>query len=474
MKTNYTTRPSVMRLARTLAPGPSPRSPSGLYPTVLRVPAADYQAFSSHVLARYLDTLKRFWPTAMLASAKNPHPTRVSDERLAEILYHSLMALMLTRQIDDEAAERFAPIFDVEPNKRWLVCDNTALRNVREHMLPGLFCAPSRTLLEETDGEPIVRAIELGGVLLRPNDGSAWELAKLHVRQGLSHSCVMAAHPLNHFPYDTVNGVTRKALPADHILRRLLEPHFYVQLSLNFGVLYSDRSVARNDQAHVYAPFAVTQAGQFGLLRAGWKGVEGSGHWRPYKFPIGLRKTLGPWGDFCRHYEAVIRRHVARILAGVSDVDPHVLRWADEISAHLPGFPSGLRIMAPGVLVEAVSSVIAGVSVLHTSEHFSYAAFEAQELPLRLRVPPPTSAHHPEFRDGDLTTRRDMFRQRMAREMFFKVHPLTLLQDVDYLLESVEHREAAAIFRGELREASRRLPGREYTPLRMMTASLQY
>lgn len=463
-----------MILARTLAPGPSPRSAQSLYPTVLRVPTADYQAFLREVVTRYEQTVKTFWPKAMLRAARAPHPRPVSDQRIAEMLWHSVAATMLTREIDEEAAQAFAPIFDAEGARSWLVCDLTSLRNVRGKMLPGLHSAPSRVLLEEAGELPVVRAIDLDGVLLRPTDGAAWELGKLFVRQGLSHTCIMARHPRNHFPYDTVNGVTRRTLPADHVVRQLLEPHFYIHLALNFGVLYSDRSVARNNQKEIYAPFATTEAGQFGMLRAGWKGIRGSVVWKPYRYPLGPVPVIGPYGDFCRHYVDVIRQHVARVLAGVDPTEPHILRWADEIAMHLPGFPSAIRILEPGMLQAAVTSVIAGVSVLHTAEHYTYSGLPVEDIPLRLRIPAPTSARHPGFRYEDVTTRRDVFRHHMAREMFFKVFPVRRLKDVEYRFHSAQHQRAADLFNGELAQASRKLPGREYVPLDMLAASLQY
>lgn len=465
---------NVHRLARTLAPGPSPRSGSSLYPTVLRVPVADYHTFLTTVVARYEDTLKSFWPKAIVRSARAPHPIAVPNERLAEIIWHTLAAAMLTREIDDEAARAFAPIFREHPDATWLVCDVTCIKNARGAMLPGMYGAATRVLLQETGELPVVRAIELEGTLFRPGDGPAWELASLFVRQGISHAVVMASHPRNHFPYDTINGVTRKLLPADHLVRVLLEPHFYIHLALNYGVLYSNRSVARNSQSDIYTPFCTTEEGQFRLMRAGWKGMEGSPVWRPYRYPMSGYAAIGPFGDFCRHYDAVVRRHVHRALAGVDASEVHLLQWADEISAHLPGFPSAIRIAQPGVLQDAVASMIAGVSVVHSSEHYTYSQVPVAELPLRLRVPPPRGATSAAFRYEDLTSRRDMFRQHMAREMFFRVYPVKRLDEVEYAFHDREQQGLGERFRRELREASRRLPGREYVPLHLFASSLQY
>ncbi|MFO0625541.1 MAG: hypothetical protein U0325_07970 [Polyangiales bacterium] len=475
MSADIATRPSMLRLVRTLAPGPSPHGAGSVYPTVLRVPVSDYGEFRARVVSRYEDTLKTFWPRAMLVAARSPHPRPISDARLAANFFHSVYATFLTRTLDAEAAQRFAPILDADPGARWLMADLTAMRALAGETLPGLYAAPSRTLLEaRDDGDPIVRAIDLDGALLRPGDGPAWELAKLFVAQGCAHASIMAQHPRNHFPYDTVNGVTRGTLPVDHVLRRLLEPHFYVHLALNFGVLYSNRSVARNDQANIYCPFPATEKGQFKLVRVGWRGVADSDVWRPFRFPLGLRTTLGPYGDFGRHYQAVIDRHAARVLADVDPTDPRILQWANGIALHIPGFPDALRIVEPGVLAQTAASIIAAVSLYHAIEHYTYSMIPLVEAPLRLRLAPPRSAAQPAFRYEDLSTRRDAFRQLLAHEMFFKVYPLKLLKDTEYLFDSPALRSHAATFRQELVDASRSLPGREYVPLTMISASLQY
>lgn len=467
-------RPSILHLARTLAPGPSPTAGSSLYPTVLRVPIADYRAFLSEVVTRYEHTLATFWPKAMLRSARVPHPRPMSDARLAEIIWHTLAAAMLTRTIDDEAAAVFAPILESNRRARWLVCDVSCIKNAKGKLLPGMYAAPTRVLLEETADDPIVRAIEVDGALIRPTDGCAWELASLFARQGISHAVIMASHPLNHFPYDTVNAVTRKLLPADHVVRRLLEPHCYIHLALNFGVLYSNRSVARNGQTNIYTPFCADEEGQFRITRAGWKGIPGSAVWKPYRYPLTPYAAVGPFGDFCRHYDEVIRAHVHRVLECVSPADPHVMRWADEVATHIPGFPGALRMSQPGVLADAVTTMIVGVSVVHSAEHFSYAAIDVDEVPLRLRVAPPTGPDAPPFRYEDLTNRRDMFRQHLAHEMFFKVFPVRRLAEVDYDFHDERLRDVGARFRSDLAGAARSLPGREYVPLSMIASSLQY
>lgn len=473
MVTRLSLSPHLHQSVPTLAPGPSPRSSQSLYPTVLNVPADDYDAFMREVVSRYEHTLMTFWPKAVLRSAAAPHPRRVSDARLAEIVWHTAAAAMVTRTIDPGAAEAFAPLLEASPQTPWLVCDLTCIGEARGELLPGLHAAPTRILLEETEGDPVVRAIEVDRALFRPTD-LAWELASLFARQGLSHAVIMASHPRNHFPYDTVNAVSRRLLPAGHLVRELLEPHCYIHLALNYGVLYSERSVARNDQRNLYAPFCTTERGQFQITRAGWKGIPGSAVWAPYRYPLEPYRAVGPFGDFCRHYDAVIRAHVRRVLADFDPSDHHVARWADEISGHIPGFPDAARVGEPGVLADAVTTMIVGVSVVHSSEHYTYAQVDVDEVPLRLRIPPPVDADAGSFRYEDLTTRRDVFRQQLAHEMFFKVHPVRRLADVQLSRCDAKLAGAGERLRRELREASARLPGREYVPLSMIAASLQY
>jgi hypothetical protein len=86
--------------------------------------------------------------------------------------------------------------------------------------------APTVSLFSrDASGRLMPLAIRVRDLLLTPEDGEAWELAKYFVLQGAVHELVLVVHPRVHLPMDTVNAISRTALPRTHLLARLLEPH---------------------------------------------------------------------------------------------------------------------------------------------------------------------------------------------------------------------------------------------------------
>lgn len=440
-------------------------------PTVLRVPPSEYATYMSTVVRRYAETLVTHWPRAMAEVAKHACPEPLSDDDVCEMIYHGAMARALTAEIDEEAAQLFADeLASPRHGGRFVLNDMRCLEVVTEY-LPGMYGSPSLTLFEEADDRLYLRAIALGSLVLRPEDGAAWELARYFVVQGSAYVLTVGTHPRFHLPMDVINAVTRKVLPAGHVLRALIEPHCFISLCVNHAVLYHRMSVVWNDQAHPYAPYATDRQEQLRLFKVGYAGHRGLPVWKPYRWPMAMPEVVGPYGRFLKAYHAVIARHVERTLESVQPGDPHVVTWAQEISQQLPGFPGLLEIAQPGVLARAVTSFVAGVSLHHSSDHANYGGSNPFKAPLRLRVPPPSSRQIPKFELSRLVWRRDMFRQLMAHEMFFKVHTIKPLVDVQYNFVAPELAGSARRFVEELRACK---PGtRQYVPLEMIGTSIQ-
>lgn len=461
-------------------PQPSPHDPQGLAPTVLHVPMAEIDEFLDTVVARYLKTLKREWPLALLESWRNPGLERVSLEDFTRILTESSFSRFLNPVLDPDDQRVFARwISQLRPGHAFFKIDLTALGTAET--LPGLKLHPSVTLLERSaDGKFAPVAILLAGVCHEPQDGASWEAAQYFVLSGCANLLVISAHPRIHFPFDTINAVTKTLLPGDHPLAKLLLPHCYMQLPLNFAVLYIDRSVAHNHQTEIYTPFAVTRKGFMALMRAGYKGVPGNSSYPQYRYEARGARVHSAYGVFLDRYYEVFERFTTRALAQVLPGDEAVTRWADAISAQLPGFPNGREIfesVSPGGvsrLAVAAATFMHNVSVVHSADHYLYSRESIRKVPMRMRATPPRSRSHFVIDRSTWLKRSDHFRHFMANRMYFQTHTLRGLSEVQYDMDTGSRLMAEAVFKDELKELDRDPEMRRFMALSEIACSIQY
>ena len=59
---------------------------------------------------------------------------------------------------------------------------------------------------------------------MRPGD-KAWSLAKAYALQGVAHHALFVVHPTLHFPMNSVNAITKSAVPMIRPLFQALLPH---------------------------------------------------------------------------------------------------------------------------------------------------------------------------------------------------------------------------------------------------------
>ena len=344
----------------------------------------------------------------------------------------------------------------------------------RVETLPGLHVAPTVCLFSrDASGALEPLAIRIRELVLTPASGEAWELAKYFALQGAAHALIAVVHPRVHLPMDSINAISRTVLPRSHVLARLLEPHRYMQLPLNFAVLYVERSVAHNNQGELYAPFPGDRRSNLELMACGYAGIEGNSSYPPYRFSFGPPAIYSSYGPFLRAYYDVILEFVSRVTRHVVPGDPAVVRWADAIASLLPGFPDGRDIFHANYLAEAASTFIHTVSVVHSADHFAYSREPMNVAPLRLRVPPPTSERMAPLDRTRLVWRRDTFRHWMAKRMYFDTGTLRRLVDVDYGFGIPELDAETRTFRAALRRLDGELPHR-YIPLEEIASSIQF
>ncbi len=460
-----------------MVPEPSPIDPHRLPPTVLHVPAKDVEEFRATIVARYLSQLATEAPRQLLHSMQHPHLQSITDAEFVRIIEDTPFSRFLNPTLDPKDLDFFAPILaqrDPEGAGQLFKVDFSLMERLER--LEGIHTAATVTLFEHVEGKPTQAvAIRIGDLLLTPNDGAAWELARYFVLQGAHLCMVLCVHPRLHFPFDCVNALTATELLEGHVLRELLMPHFYNHLPLNYGVLYSDRSVAHNHQKEPYSPFPCTREGNFESIAIGYDGLEGNSSFPKFRFRMGDPEVHSDYGVFLVAYYAVLRRHVTRVLAHVDAAnDPHVAQWADRIASMLPGFPDAREIAKPGVLVEAVTTIIGSVALEHSTDHHAYSRESVNTIPWRLRVPAPTSADIAPLDYRRLVLREDIFRHRMCRLMFFESVTTRRLVDVEYNFPNTEMAGLTAVFQQELRDLDANLPTRRFIPLEEIAVSLQF
>lgn len=453
---------------------PSPIDPGGLAATVLRVPPKEVEEFLQVVVRRYQRSLTQHWARAALESWRDRALAPLDDLEFTRIVTRTSFARLVTPRLDPADRRVFAGVLKKHgPRRKYYKVDLSALD--RFDTFPGIFVTPTISLFGRDDsGSLRPLAIGMGDRVVEPGDGASWDYGKYAVTQGCALGLVVGIHPTVHFPMDAINACTKALLPRSHVVRRLLEPHLYMQLPLNYAVLYIDRSVAHNDQREIYTPFPGTQDGFFQFTTAYHRGIPGNSAYPSYRFPLGPPDIPLEYGEYIAAYYRVIEQFVAQVVERVKPDDRRLARWADEIARHVRGFPDGASIRENHNLVRALTTFITNVSVLHSADHHSFATIPVNKAPLRLRQPPPGPDHRGPLDRRKLIEWEDLFRHRMASEMYFKSSPVVKLEDAEYDFTQLSLRLAAERFHRALRVLDRNLPGPCFAPLDQLASSIQF
>ncbi|HEY9856948.1 MAG TPA: hypothetical protein V6D05_14490 [Stenomitos sp.] len=459
------------KATRTPWPQANPRYPQGMPPAVREIPWDEQVDFSVHLLARYHLTERLFQPFAHLQAMAYPGLAEVSDETFAELFSERLFSKFLNSTLDEGDRARFQA-YRYYPGTLYKV-DFTPMASMER--LGGMYAAATTTLFGQNgDGRLHPLAIQLDGLLLEPSDGHAWELAKYFVLNGAACLTITGVHALLHFPMDSVNALTKSLLPSGHLLARLLMPHLRFSLMLDRTVLEHPRTLLDNDQRECYTPFAGTAAGVRGLIRDAYQGLPGNSSYPAYRFPRRPPELPSAFGAQLQDYYACMLEFVRPVVAHLQAGDPGVTTWAHELSQWLPGFPDGAEIWEGDTLAETVASILCDVTVMHAADHYDLSRIPLDVLPLRLRLPPPTTKEHPPFDRRALTTHDDRFRHAMAHELFVRPHPLTRLATVDYRFDDPELYRLNCQFLADLADVDARWSGRGLIPLDQIPCSIQY
>lgn len=462
-------------------PQPSPSHPWGEAPAVLHLPLREKLDWWIFIGSRYVATLG-LTPYFLAKGLLSPGLKEVSDSRFNWFLNETMLSKFLTNKLDEKDKEIFKEQL-TDTDKEWWIVDLEAVRVVKS--LDGVYASGSKTLLYKIDSCPdheggeryIVDSIYIDKTKERftSEDGDAWELAKYFVLQGGALCSTLVTHPIQHFPNDSINAITKTALPKSHIIYKLLNPHLRFTLQLENAVLNYKSSLLQDKWWMVYAPYPSGPAGLRELLVEGYKGIKGNASYPPFSFPMKEPSFETKYGTYLRTYYRVISNFVAKIIVDIPEDDIWTKRWATYVSKSVNDFPDGENIFKDNNLHKAITSFLFTVTVGHSVDHYNYGALDKREIPLRIRQAPPTKNTKLKKR-SKLCSPIDLMKYYLADSLFFSPTTVTSLIDSKYKLTRHNHISAIKEFKTELISAEKELlsKGIKYMPLKKIAASVQF
>lgn len=485
-------------------PQPQPSHPFGFAPGVVHIPKDEVRKWNWTIGIHYKITLLTFWPKSMAYAFKNRALRPVTDDDFERLMTHSSFSKFISNELNEkekypknEKLTIFKEFLEAEPNEQFFVADYSLL----EHCLsyPGIYTAPTISLFkgELVNGQRKVVAIYFpdNKLMLKPEDGNAWELAKYFVLQGAAVRISSSAHANLHFPYDSINAISKSALPKDSVLLRLLKPHLDLTLELNYSVLNSPTSPVVNNQMMPFAAFPAPEGGLAGMFLYGYNGMEGNPSYPKYEFQIVPNTFHSDYGTFLMAYYDTIFNFVHKVVEQIpEDEYTDIKVWADYVKTWVPNFPSGDDFFylddngnaqykknhkeeEESLLAKVIANIIWDLSVGHAADHYDYSLIDINKAPLRLRVPPPHSKEIPPFERKKIINWIDIFKHHFERKMFFAPRNVTLLQDTKYDFNKPSEqilRELNVYFLEDLKKTEKELTVYNYIPLNQISRSIQY
>jgi hypothetical protein len=350
--------------------------------------------------------------------------------------------------------------------------DFSAMKLVKP--LEGMYCAPVICVfVQDAAGNRscayIVFRGESGDVPVFPSGGYSWNVAKISALQGAAYHMLFVVHPALHFPMDSINAITKTAVPQTHPLFQFLYPHTSYTLALDNAVLESPDSVVNNNAQGTWFDPLMGDAYNLKLLfAAGYTGLQDPYYGDAYpaydymKPQMGFDAEYGRWLagyfepflDFCKV--------VATEILTADKRDTYVTRWARYSSSYVQGFPDEKSILDKDCLAQAMAIFSWDVTVSHGGDHYSFGEnVPAPYKFLRLRKPPSDAI----TKVGDVANGDDLFRSEMAQQLFFGPHAMEPnLNDTFYPFTNPKLSAAQGVFHQRLLEVSKKFKYSDDTP----------
>jgi len=500
-------------------PQPAPDHPMSMAAEVLHPPQVEQDDWKKHAGRNYMWTMLTSIPGAAWNSLTHGRVNDMSDEVFAELLtttiYSKYMRLADPAELDPCFTEVLG---EVSGAAEYYTIDFTPVQDIKTY--EGVWVSPTITLVarDEEGGKCKALAIRIGhlegtgsdrhweNIAVTPEDTDAWTLAKYFVMQGAGHVTTLSGHPATHFPYDTVNAVTKSAVPMDHTLFKLLFPHLRLALAVDHAVLEGGSSVVSETRGEIYAPYSGPGSSVRVLVAAGFVGyphqlatydpspTPSAAHPK-WEYPLSPRAIDIPsdFGRVLRAYYFTVKdfvREVVEEILAQKDTKKgkeelfFIRRWARYIAHWLPGFPDGDRILeldenGDPWLVAAVTGYIWDVSVAHSLDHKNFYSLRPRRTPFRVRLPPPSSRKIDKVKLRSICNGWDLFKSTLAFDMFFQPHNVVVLQDAEYGFEGPKLKEAVANFQKALVATEEKLKAdgvnvKNYIELSEIATSIQY
>jgi hypothetical protein len=457
-------------------PQPCPEHPFSEAASVIHVPKEEAIDWWIHVGSRYIKALF-YIPIVYFRGFLKPGLEPVSDQEFSKLFTNSVFSKFLKKYFSPTDREIFGMCLHHE--QLW-VCDFTPLRAFKS--FKKIYVSASKVLLrKEADDYYVVSIyIEKTKSNFTPKDGDKWELAKYFALQGAALCSTLVLHPLQHFPMDSINAVTKTALPKNHLIFQLLYPHLRFTLYLEKAVLTFKSSLLQSKWWIPYAPYPGPYESVRELLAQGYRGIPGNSNYPAFKFSLAPTNIPGKYGEFQQAYFGAIKKFVRNILNYLSGKEMFYLsKWADYIAQWVPGFPSGKELMGDkDLLISVISYFIFNVSVGHTMDHYNFGNTNIRKVPMRLRVPPPDHKNDFKLIRSQLTTFWDFGKCEMARRIFFRSSTITSLINTDYDFgkRNEQLQKHVGSFKAELVAIDIKLKenNAQFAPLEEIAASIQF
>jgi hypothetical protein len=456
-------------------PQPSPISSNMPY-AVLHVAGDELKEFLATIVARFQRQVKFSWLSALQYLRKRPHLDCPDDATFCRYLTQSVYTYFLTDTLDaaDQELLEKNSISSESVHKSDLAPVSTV------DSFPGLYCTGSVCYFRETGGGTfeilgiamVDKQFQLGE-LLTPADGNSWLRAKMHVLQGATYLSLFVTHPKCHFPMDAVIAVTKTMLPKEHTIAKLLEPHMYLQLPLDYSVLHIKNGPGYNDPMLYYTAFSGAGASQYRLFEYSFAGMPGHAAFPPYSFGYLLDSRRTDYLAYLRGYYEVILGFVREVVANV-ELDDVVLEWVRQCAHYTRGFGDVDEMFDKEQLADRLALIIWNCSVVHSADHREFYAIPMEHKPTRLRIPPPFDKSECTFDEKDLTQVDDRLRHYMWHEMYVRPWPLKQLTDVDYEFAESALQAANRDFIAALTAYDAGLTDNKYAPLQEIATSIQW
>lgn len=447
-------------------PQPAPDNPVRQIAQVIHLPKSELDDWNKNVGRMYRRLVLTRWPQGLWYIFKHKHYKRFNDSQFNEEISEGLYSKFLTPLDAGDLAQFKTRLPDLTADSDYFKADFSCMEPIYGNCYPGMFAAPTIALLKKNAGTSYgqkhkVVAIYLysvsddgkavPGQVYIADDGKHWELAKYYVLQGAAHRINLTEHALLHFPFDSVNAVTRTVLPKDHLVFKLLFPHLRLSLPVDKAVLENPGSLINREKRTFYSPFCAPGLFVRKLLADGYIGRESKDNSYPaYRFPRQPKISSDTeYGNYLQHYYDVFRPFVATVLDELK-YDPENLTeaqqqewemlglWAECINEWIPGFPDREELLLTQgrldieLLTDVVAMIMWGLSVSHGVDHIAIHSKQSHGIAFRLRVAPPSKGKVPDDWYQKLVTRCDLLSAWFTDMLFYEPHNITLLQEVDY------------------------------------------